>query len=151
MPVFKDLLSGMHRIRVDAMIQNVHIEKRAVTSGTLQMTPESGHPMEELVSIHEFPLSAVCIVCLIFGILLATNMLCQLRVATAASGRGVLRCIRLHTWISLICIPVICGNLALLAGAHKDLPPLLCGVLDVLTPFLEFNISIRGLTIVLGR
>ena len=141
----------MHRVRVDTMIKNVHIEKRAVASGTLQIMPEPGHPLEELVSIHEFPLSAVCIACLIFGIILATNMLCQLRVASAASGRGVLRCIRFHTWISLMCIPVICGDLALLAGAHQDLPPLLCGILDVLTLFLGLNISFRGLTIALGR
>ena len=141
----------MHRVREDTVIQNDHIEERTVTSGTLQILPESGHPLEELVSNHEFPLSAVCIACLIFGTLLATNMLCQLRVATAASGRGVLRCIRFHTWISLICIPVIGGDLVLLAGAHKDLPPLLCGFLDVLTPFLGFNISFRGLTIALGR
>ena len=141
----------MHRVRVDTMVRDVYIKKRAVTSGILQMTPEFGHPLEELVSIHDYPLSAVCIVSIIFGTLFAINMLCQLRVATAASGRGVLRCIRFHTWISLICIPVICGDLALLTGVHKYLPPLLCGIFDVLTPFLWFNASFRGLSIALGR
>ena len=150
MPVFREPLCGMHSVRV-VMARDVYIEKRAVTSGTLQTTSELEHPLQELVSTHEYPLSAVCIVSIIFGTLLATNMLCQLRVATAASGRGVLRCIRFHTWISLICIPTIGGNLTLMAGVFKYLPPLLCGILDVLTPFLWFNISFRGLSIALGR
>ena len=141
----------MHRVRMDARIRDVHIQKRAVTSGTLQIMPESGILLEELMSVHQYSLSAFCITSIIFGILLATNMLGQLRVATEASGRGVLRCIRLHTWISLACIPVICGDLAILAGSYKDLPPILCMPLDVLAPFVWSNMAFRGLTIALGR
>ena len=148
---FGEQLSGMDRIRMDARIQDVHIEKRAVTSETLQITPGSGILVEELMSTHQYPFSALCITSIIFGILLATNMLGHLQVATEASGRGVLRCIRLHTWISLGCIPAICGDIALLTGSHKDLPPVLCGSLDVLTLFLWCNNSFRGLSIALSR
>ena len=140
----------MNRARTDRLLQDNHT-KMAATSGVLQMMPASGILLDELMSTYEYPLSAFCISSIAFGTFLATNMLCQLRVATEASGRGVLRCIRLHTWISLICIPVICGDLALLAGAHKYVPPLLCGPLDVLVPFLWANISFRGLSIALGR
>ena len=141
----------MDRIRMDARIQDVHIEKRAVTSGTLQITPGSGILVEELMSTHQYPLAGFCMTSLIFGILIATNMLVQLRVATEASGRGVLRCMRLHTWISLVCIPLICGDLAILAGSYKDLPPILCMPLDVLVPFMWSNMAFRGLTIAMGR
>ena len=133
------------------MIKIFHIEKRSVTSEIPQVMPESGILLEELMSTHQYPFSAFCIASIIFGILLATNMLGQLRVATESSGRGILRCIRFHTWISLVCIPVICGNFMLLAEVHKMFPPLLCGSLDVLTPFLWTNMSFRGLAIALGR
>ena len=133
------------------MFQDNHKKKMAATSEVLQMMPASGILLDELMSTYEYPLSAFCISSIVFGILLATNMLCQLRVATEASGRGVLRCIRLHTWISLASIPAISGNLALLAGLQKELSPLLCIPFDVLTPFLWINISFRGLSIALGR
>ena len=134
------------------MNEDFHMEKGTVTSATIQVMPESGPPLtDDLLSTHRRPLSGVCIASVIFGILLATNMLCQLRVATESSGRGVLRCIRFHTWISLMCIPVICGDLMLLAEIHKILPPLLCGILDIMAPFLGTNMSFRGLAIALGR
>ena len=141
----------MNRARTDRLFQDNHKEKMAATSEVLQMMPASGILLDELMSTYEYPLSVFCISSIAFGTFLATNMLCQLRVATEASGRGVLRCIRLHTWISLACIPAISGNLALLAGLQKELSPLLCILLDVLTPFLWINISFRGLSIALGR
>ena len=151
LPVFGKRLSSMHRVKEDTIIPIFHIEKRAAKSVTPQVIPESAILLEELMSTHQYPFSALCITSIIFGILLATNMLGQLQVATEASGRGVLRCIRLHTWISLGCIPAICGDIALLTGSHKDLPPVLCGSLDVLTLFLWCNNSFRGLSIALSR
>ena len=138
-------------VKEGEMIRDLPIERRAVTSEIPEMVIESGILLEELLSGHKNPLSAICTMSLIFGLLLANNMLCHLRVANSTSGRGVLLCIRFHTWISLACIPVICGDIAILAGSYKYLPPVLCGSLDVLTPFLWANISFRGLTIALGR
>ena len=102
LPVFGEQLRSTHRVKEDTMVTIFHNEKRAATSVIPQVVPESEILLEELMSTHQYPFSAFAITSLTFGILLATNMLGQLRVATEASGRGVLRCIRLHTWISLM-------------------------------------------------
>ena len=49
------------------------------------------HSMGQLLVDHSTALSAVCLASLILGLPLSVNMLWHLRVATNASGRGVLR------------------------------------------------------------
>ena len=55
---------------------------------------KSFHPLEDLVENHSAILTVVNILCLVFGLQIALNMLWHLRVANANSGRGVLRIIR---------------------------------------------------------
>ena len=151
LPVFGQQLRSTHRVKEDAMVTIFHNEKRAATSVIPQVIQESEILLEELMSTHQYPFTVFCFASLIFGVFLLTNMLNQLQVATQASGRGVLRCIRFHSWISLLCLPAICGDIALLTGSHKELPPVLCGSLDVMAQFLWSTHSFRGLSIALSR
>ena len=56
-------------------------------------------------------------------------MMWHLQVANDNSGRGVLRLIRLHNYINLLCVPMICADLFILALPTEQLPLLMCGVL----------------------
>ena len=61
------------------------------------------HSMGQLLAQHPTALSAACAASLVLGLPLSLNMLWHLRVATNASGRGVLRLLQLHCRLNLLC------------------------------------------------
>ena len=61
------------------------------------------HSMGQLLVRHPTALSAACAASLVLGLPLSLNMLWHLRVATNASGRGVLRLLQLHCRLNLLC------------------------------------------------
>ena len=88
---------------------------------------------------------------ILLGLPLSVNMLWHLQVANGDSGRGVLRLIRLHTHINLLCVPMICADLFILALPTEQMPLLMCGVMELVITFTWVNSSFRGLMIALGR
>ena len=112
---------------------------------------ECEHAMKNFLSDHQTGLSAICISSMILGFPLIINMLWHLQVANNNSGRGVLRIIRLHTWINLLCVPMICADLIILSSPSKKMPLYLCGALEWVITFMWVNSSFRGLMIALGR
>ena len=63
----------------------------ADTNGSATMAQHYEHSMGQLLVDHSPALSVACLASLILGLPLSLNMLWHLRVATNASGRGVLR------------------------------------------------------------
>ena len=61
------------------------------TNGSATMVQHYEHSMGQLLVDHSTALSIACLASLILGLPLSLNMLWHLRVATNASGRGVLR------------------------------------------------------------
>ena len=61
------------------------------------------HSMGQLLVQHPTALSAACAASLVLGLPISLNMLWHLRVATNASGRGVLRLLQLHCRLNLLC------------------------------------------------
>ena len=121
------------------------------TYSSVNGSSEYEHAMMELLSDHQIPLSIVCIASIVLGLPLNINMLWHLQVANNTSGRGVLRLIRLHAFINLICLPMICADLIILALPFKEMPLYLCGCLEWAITFIWVNGSFRGLMIALGR
>ena len=103
------------------------------------------------MSDYQISLSIICIGSIILGLPLKINLLWHLQVANNTSGRGVLRLIRLHAFINLICLPMICADLIILALPFKEMPLYLCGCLEWAITFIWVNGSFRGLMIALGR
>ena len=61
------------------------------TNGSATMAQHYEHSMGQLLVDHSTALSIACLASIILGLPLSLNMLWHLRVATNASGRGVLR------------------------------------------------------------
>ena len=120
-------------------------------SSSVNCSSECEHAMMELLSDHQISLSIICIASIILGLPLMINTLWHLQVANNTSGRGVLRLIRLHAVINLICLPMICADLIILASPSKKMPLYLCGCLEWVITFMWVNGSFRGLMIALGR
>ena len=112
---------------------------------------ECEHAMKNFLSDHQIALSSICIVSIFLGFPLMINMLWHLQVANNNSGRGVLRLIRLHAWINLVCVPMICADLIILVSPSKKMPLYMCMFLEWVITFMWVNSSFRGLTIALGR
>ena len=120
-------------------------------SSTANCSSECEHAMMELLSDHQVSLSIVCIASMVLGLPLMVNLLWHLQVANNTSGRGVLRLIRLHAFLNLICLPMICADLMILASPSKKMPLYLCGCLEWVITFMWVNGSFRGFMIALGR
>ena len=118
---------------------------------SVNCSSECEHSMNELLSDHQIPLSIVCIASIVLGLPLKINMFWHLKVANNTSGRGVLRLTRLHVFINLICFPMICADLIILASPSNKIPLYLCGCLEWVITFMWVNGSFRGLMIALGR
>ena len=112
---------------------------------------ECEHAMKNFLSDHQMALSSICIASIFLGFPLMINMLWHLQVANSNSGRGVLRLIRLHAWINLVCVPMICADLIILVSPSKKMPLYMCMCLEWAITFMWVNSSFRGLTIALGR
>ena len=74
-----------------------------------------------------------------------------LRVATDASGRGVLRLIQLHQRLSILSVPAICVQLALLLVPELKLPSPLCMCFEGLLIFMRMNQHLGSFAIATGR
>ena len=107
--------------------------------------------MKTFLSDYQIALSTICIGSILLGLPLMTNMLWHLQVANNNSGRGVLRLIRLHALINLLCVPMICADLVILGSPYQKMPLIMCGCLEWVTTFTWINGSFRGLMIALGR
>ena len=110
-----------------------------------------GHSMEPLLSDHYGTLSAVCIASLILGLPLIANALWHLRVSSNASGRGVLRLIKLQYCINLLSIPAILIELGILGMPTKSMPSLVCLYLEWTVGFVRVNYYLAGLGIATCR
>ena len=118
---------------------------------TVSQSSESEHVLSDILIDYQFALSTICIVSVILGLPLNINMLWHLQVANNNSGRGVLRLIRLHTLINLLCVPMICADLIILAFPSEKMPLLMCVSIDWVTMFIWINGSFKGLMITLAR
>ena len=107
--------------------------------------------MKDSLSDHQVVLSTICIASILLGLPLSNNMLWHLQVANNNSGRGVLRLIQLHTYINLLCVPMLCADLVILAFPSTKMPSLMCGCLEWAVTFTWVNSSFKGFTIALGR
>ena len=122
-----------------------------VLNKTANCSSECEHAMRDILSDHQIALLTTCIASVILGLPLTINMLWHLQVANNNSGRGVLRLIRLHTHINLLCVPMICADLIILASPYRKMPLPVCLCLEWVITFTWINGSFRGLTIALGR
>ena len=120
-------------------------------SSSANCSSECEHAMMALLNDHQMSLSIICIGSIVVGLPLKINLFWHLQVANNTSGRGVLRLIRLHAFINLICLPMICGDLMILASPSKKMPLYLCGFMEWVITFMWVNGSFRGLMIALGR
>ena len=77
--------------------------------------------------------------------------LSTIQVANNTSGRGVLRLIQFHAFLNLICLPVICADIIILAYPVMKMPRYMCACLEWALTFIWINGSFRGLVIALGR
>ena len=122
-----------------------------VLNKTVNESSQSEHVLSDILIDHQLALSTICIVSVILGLPLNINMLWHLQVANNNSGRGVLRLIRLHTLINLLCVPMICADLIILAYPSEKMPLLMCVTIDWVTMFIWINGSFKGLMIALAR
>ena len=122
-----------------------------VNSSSVNCSSVCKHGMKTFLSDYQIALSTICIGSILLGLPLMTNMLWHLQVANNNSGRGVLRLIRLHAWINLFCVPMICVDIIILASPSKKMPLYMCGCLEWVKTFMWVNSSFRGLMIALGR
>ena len=67
------------------------------------------------------------------------------------SGRGVLQLIKLHALLNLLHVPLIVGDLVILAAPLEEMPSLFCGCLEWVITFMWTTSSSRGLAIGLCR
>ena len=79
------------------------------------------------------------------------NALWHLRVSSNASGRGVLRLIKLNYCIRLLSIPALLIQLAILAMPMESMPSALCLYLEWTVGFMRVNHYLGGLAIALSR
>ena len=79
------------------------------------------------------------------------NTLWHLRVSSSASGRGVLRLIKLHYIINLLNLPSILIELGILAMPTKSMPSLVCLYFEWTVGFRNGNHYLGGLAIALSR
>ena len=122
-----------------------------VLNKTVNQSSQSEHVLSDILIDHQLALSTICIVSVILGLPLNINMLWHLQVANNNNGRGVLRLIRLHTLINLLCVPMICADLIILAYPSEEMPLLMCVTIDWVTMFIWINGSFKGLMIALAR
>ena len=79
------------------------------------------------------------------------NALWHLRVSSNASGRGVIRLIKLNYCIRLLSIPALLIQLAILAMPAESMPSVLCLYLEWTVGFMRVNHYLGGLAIALSR
>ena len=75
----------------------------------------------------------------------------MLQVSRNTSGRGVLRLIKLHQRLNLLCLPALCTELTVLAWPLRAMPPSLCACLEWTVAFVSVNRYLSGLPIALSR
>ena len=123
------------------------------TSSTLEVPTNSfeGHSMGPLLGDHKHALSSVIILSLVLGLPLMLNALWHLRVSSNASGRGVLRLIKLHYCINLLSILALAIEQAILAMPAESMPSSLCLFLEWTVGFVRLNHYLGGLAIALSR
>lgn len=109
------------------------------------------HSMGQKLSDYQTSLSLVSICSIVLGVPLALNMLWHLRVANDSKGRGVIRLILLHHYINLLCAPVICINLVILATPSREMPSVVCALFEYAIDFAMTSRYVGSLTIALGR
>ena len=114
-----------------------------------------GHSMEHHLTDHQVPLSLVCLISLLFGVPLAWNMLWHLRVANGGSGdrnkKGVLQLILQKQHLNMLCVPVICIDLLILAWPSQQMPFPVCVFLECAALCVWNNHFLGSLSIALGR
>ena len=119
------------------------------------LDPNSGsvmdHSMGQLLTDLNVILFVVCITSLILGTPLMANALWHLRVASNASGRGVLRLIQLQYCVNLISVSSILLEMVILAMPARSMPSFLCLYLEVTAGFVRWNIILGGFSIAISR
>ena len=108
------------------------------------------HTLALLLSNYTVALVVICLVGLILGSPLAANMLWNLRVATDASGRGVMRLILLQQRLNLISAMTICMELLVLAFP-SGMPSIFCISFESNVWFILVNRQLSSICIGLGR
>ena len=123
----------------------------AILNKTVNQSIESEHVLSDILIDHQLALSTICMLSVMMGLPLNMNMLWHLQVANNSTGRGVLRLIRLHTLINILCVPMICADLIILAYPSEKMPLFMCVCIDWVTMFIWANGSFKGLMIALAR
>ena len=111
---------------------------------------QAEHALALLLSDYTITLVVICLVGLIFGTPLSANMLWNLRVATDASGRGVLRLILLQQRLNLLSAILICMELLILAFP-LGMPSIFCVPFESAVWFILVNRQLSSICIGLGR
>ena len=75
----------------------------------------------------------------------------RIRVATNASGRGVLRLILLQQRLNLLSVPIICMELLILCYPSEKMPKLFCVSFEGMFGFMLVNRQLSSICIGLGR
>ena len=122
-----------------------------IRNKTVNQSIESEHVLSDILIDHQLALSTICMLSVMLGLPLNMNMLWHLQVANNSTGRGVLRLIRLHTLINILCVPMICADLIILAYPSEKMPLFMCVCIDWVTMFIWANGSFKGLMIALAR
>ena len=79
-------------------------------------------------------------------------LIADFQVPTTNRGRGVLRVMKVHQWINLLCVPVMITQLAILASPEDEMPTWLCIGFEWTTGFLWINgCYLKGFSVALGR
>ena len=73
------------------------------------------------------------------------------QVPTRNRGRGVLRVMKVHQLLNLLCVPVIITQLVIVASPEEEKPTWLCVGFEWTTTFLWINGYLKGLSVALGR
>ena len=109
------------------------------------------HSMGSLLVDLQAGLAAVGVASVFLGLPLIANIRWHLQVCSNASGRGVLRLIKLHHFINLLCVPAIVMELIILALPTTSMPALACLSLEWAVGFVRANRYLGGLAIALIR
>ena len=134
----------------DSAAADPQINKMDQTNRTVEDLSPVEHTLALLLSDYTIALVVICLVGLIFGSPLAANMLWNLRVATEASGRGVMRLILLQQRLNLLSAMSICMELLILAFP-SGLPSIFCISFESTVWFILVNRQLSSICIGLGR
>ena len=115
---------------------------------------EAGHTIHHSMHLlwgYKTAFTSVFILTLILGAPLSINKWWHLRVSSNKSGRGVIKLMQVHYYMSLLSVPVILFDLAILLMPDQEIPKPTCILLKWSVSFLTMQRCHGDLSIAMGR